>query len=81
MFQGFSYIEVDFQICISVPLMISKNAVLLSQTVGAIDPLLPPLLPGPCLLIYSIFILYIFLWKYNCKTGQKCKIIGSYTQN
>ena len=37
MFQGFSYIEVDFQICISVPLMISKKPILLSQTVGAID--------------------------------------------
>ena len=39
-----------------------------------------PLVRGPCLLIYSIFILSIFLCKYNCKIDHKGIIIGNYTK-
>ena len=43
-------------------------------------PLPPALVCGPCLLIYSIFILFIFLCKYNCKIEHKTKSNGNYTK-
>ena len=40
----------------------------------------PPLVRGPCLLIYSILILFIFLCKYNRKIDHKSKNTGNYTK-
>ena len=40
----------------------------------------PPPARGHCLLIYSIFILFIFLCKYNCKIDHKSKNKGNYTK-
>ena len=42
--------------------------------------LLPPLVRGPCLRIYSIFILFIFLCKYNCKIDHQSKSNDNYTK-
>ena len=38
----------------------------------------PPRVLGPCLLIYSIFTLFILLYKYNCKIDHKSKSNGNY---
>ena len=43
-------------------------------------PLSPTLVHGPCLLIYSIFILFIFLCNCNRKIDHKSKSNGNYTK-
>ena len=44
-------------------------------------PLCPPLLVrGPCLLIYSVFISFIFMYKYNYKIDRKSKCNRNYTK-
>ena len=60
--------------------MIYKKALLLYGQVADMAPL--PLDPvrRSCLLIYSISILFIFLWKYNCKIVHKSKSNGNYTK-
>ena len=59
-------------------LIISKKALLLSQKVAGITPLPPALVRWPCLRIYSIFILFTFLCKYNSKIDHKSKSNGNY---
>ena len=58
--------------------MISKKALFLYQIVSGMAPLAPAFVRGPCLLIYSIFILFIFLCKYNCKIDNKSKNNDNY---
>ena len=57
-------------------LMICKKALVLYQNVVGMVPLPPALVRRPFLLSYSIFILFIFLCKYNSKFDLKGKSNG-----
>ena len=58
--------------------MISKKGFLLFKKSRGHGPAPPALVFGHCLLIYSIFISFIFLCKYNCKIDHKTKNNSSY---
>ena len=55
--------------------MICQKRIFRLPKKGAWPLCLPPFVRGPCLFIYSIFILFLFLRKYNCKIDLKSKAL------